>query len=223
MKTGGSDCVIRFDHEINQMQKLEGKLYLLMNSREVSILDIATKTVDLRVEFEDHNVTCIYAMLDYLLFGDTFNHLYAVKSQDLAKDDPKQAVLKKERLLGHEGWILHMFHWDGYLFTCSDDKSIKVWELPSLALKDELIGHKNGVSCLTIANDFLYSGGYDLTIRSWSISEMKDRIKMREIMKAQEIYSIKAEAYKSCIDSKKKKRLKRGKGKSKSKSPKKKK
>lgn len=195
-----------------------------MNSREVSILDIATKKVELRVEFEDHNITCIYATSDFLFFGDTFSHLYAIKSQDLMKDDPKQANLKKRRLLGHEGWILCMFQWDGYLFTCSDDKSIKVWEIPSLELRDELIGHKNGITTLTVANDYLYSGGYDLTIRSWSISEMKERIKLRQILRNQELYSIKAEAYKAYIDSKKKKKKgKRKGGKSKSKSPKKKK
>lgn len=193
-----------------------------MNSREVSILDIATKKVELRVEFEDQNLTCIYATNEFLFFGDSYSHLYAVKSQDMHKDDPKQVNLKKQRLLGHEGWILCMFQWDGYLFTCSDDKSIKVWELPSLTLQDELIGHKNGVTCITVANDHLYSGGYDLTIRSWSISEMKDRIKLRELLMTQELYSIKAEAYKSYLDSKKKKKKGKG-GKSKSKSPKKKK
>ena len=215
---------MRFEHEINQMQKREDKLYLLLNSREVSVVNIEKKLIELKVEFTEHNITCIYSTPDYLFFGDTFSHLYAVKDQDLVKDDPKQAVLKKQRLIGHEGWILSMFLWEGFLYTCSDDKTIKVWDLPSLVLKDELIGHKNGITTLTVANDHLYSGSYDLTIRSWSISEMKERIALRELLRKQEEYSIKAEAYKSYLDSKKKSKKKRkGASKSGSKSPKKKK
>lgn len=207
------------------MQKRDNKLYLLLNSREIAIVDIDKKTLDLKIEFTEHNVTCIYSTPDYLFFGDSFSHLYAIKATDVMKDDPKQANLRKQRLVGHEGWILCMFAWEGYLYTCSDDKTIKVWDLNSLILKDELIGHKNGITNLTVANDHLYSGSYDLTIRSWSISEMKERIALRELLKKQEEYSIKAEAYKSYLDSKKKSKKKRkGGGSNKgSKSPKKKK
>ncbi len=117
-------------HEINQMQRLNNKLYLLMNFRELAIVDIESKTVDLKVEFSDHTITCIFATQDQFFFGDTFSHLYMVKVSDLHKDDPKGANLKKNRFLGHEGWILAMGIINKYLLTCSDDKSIKVWELP---------------------------------------------------------------------------------------------
>ena len=209
---------MRFDHEINQLQKLDQKLYLLLNSREVNIVDIATKTVDLKVEFSEHNITTILATKDYLFFGDTFNHLYCVKVVDLFRDDPKMPVLKKQRLLGHEGWILSMFTWEDYLYTCSDDKTIKVWQMNTFKIKDELVGHKNGVTCITVANDHLYSGSYDLTIRSWSIPEMKDRVSLREKLLKEEEYSIKAEAYQCVLDAKKKKKKKKGGNKKSSKS-----
>lgn len=210
---------MRFDHEINQLQKLDQKLYLLLNSREVNIVDIAKKTVDLKVEFSEHNITSILATKDFLFFGDTFSHLYVVKMPDMFKDDPKVPVLKKQRLLGHEGWILAMMVWEDYLFTCSDDKTIKVWHMPTFKIKDELVGHKNGVTCMTVANDHFYSGSYDLTIRSWNISEMKDRMFLRERLFKEEEYSIKAEAYQTVLDSKKKKKKKKGAKKSASKSP----
>jgi WD40 repeat protein len=215
---------MRFDHEINQLQKFNEKLYLLLNSREVNIVDIAKKTIDVKVEFSEHNITAILATKDTLFFGDTFSHLYSVKVADMFRDDPKMPVLKKQRLLGHDGWILSMFVWENFLFTCSDDKTIKVWHLPTLRIKDELIGHKNGVTCMAMANDHFYSGSYDLTIRSWSISEMKDRIQLRERLVKEEEYSIKAEAYQTVLDSKKKKKKKGGKktgGKSSSPKPKK--
>ena len=201
---------MKFEHEINQLQKLEQKLYLLLNSREINIVNIANKTVDLKVEFSEHNITTILATKDSLFFGDTFNHLYHVKMADMFKDDPKMPVLKKQRLLGHDGWILSMFIWEEFLLTCSDDKTIKVWHLPTLKIKDELIGHKNGVTCMTVANDHFYSGGFDLTIRSWSINEMKDRIHLRERLFKEEEYSIKAEAYQCVLDLKKKKKKKKG-------------
>lgn len=207
---------MRFEHEINQLQKLEEKLYLLLNSREVNIVDIAKRTVDLKVEFLEHNITSILATKDHLFFGDTFSHLYSVKVPDLFKDDPRVPNLKKQRLLGHEGWILSMFAWEDFLFTCSDDKTIKAWHLPSFKIKDELVGHKNGVTCMTVANDHFYSGSFDLTIRSWSISEMKERIKLRELLVKEEEYSIKAEAYQTVMDVKRKKKKK---GKRKSTSP----
>jgi WD40 repeat protein len=209
---------MRFEHEINQLQKLDQKLFLLLNSREVNIVDIAKKTIDLKVEFSEHNITSIHATKDYLFFGDTFSHLYAVKVADMFRDDPKMPVLKKQRLLGHEGWILSMLAWEDFLLTCSDDKTIKVWHMPSFKIKDELVGHKNGITCLTVANDHFYTGSYDLTIRSWNIAEMKDRILLRERLVKEEEYSIKAEAYQTVLDTKRKKK-KKGTKKSASKSP----
>lgn len=222
-ETGVSDCIMRFEHEINQLQKLDDKLVLLLNSREVHIVDIAKKAVDLKVEFSEHNITAILATKDHLFFGDTFSHLYCVKQADLFKDDPKMPVLKKQRLLGHDGWILAMMVWEDFLFTCSDDKTIKVWHLPSFKIKDELVGHKNGVTCLAVANDHFYSGSYDLTIRSWNIGEMKDRIALRERLVKEEEYSIKAEAYQTVLDAKRKKKKRKGGASKGSKSPAKKK
>ena len=212
---------MRFDHEINQLQKLDQKLFLLINSREVNIVDIETKTIDLKIEFSEHNITSILATSDSLFFGDTSNNLYHVKKADMFKDDPKTPALKKQRLVSHEGWILFMFVWEDMLYTCSDDSTIKVWHLPTLKIVDELVGHRNGVTCMTVANDHFYSGSYDLTIRSWNLSEMKERIKFREILRKEEEYSIKAETYQTVLDAKKKK--KKTKKSSKSKSPSKKK
>jgi WD40 repeat protein len=79
-------------------------------------------------------------------------------------------------------------------------------------LIDELTGHKNAVCCITIANDHLYTGSYDMTVRSWSIDDIHGRLMIRRRMLMEEDYSIKAEAYKCVLDAKKKKR----KGKSKS-------
>jgi WD40 repeat protein len=123
--------VLKLDHEINQMQKHENKLFILINSRELVVVDIEAKEIDLRVEFSEHNITCIFVIKDFFLFGDTFSYLYVIKHQDLFKEDAKNPVLKKTRLQGHTGWVLAMYVFYGFLFTCSDDNSIKVWSLPN--------------------------------------------------------------------------------------------
>jgi WD40 repeat protein len=116
------------------MHKLEDKLYLLINSRELVVVDIEAKEIDLRVEFSEHNITCIFATKDFFLYGDTFSYLYAIKQPDLFKEDAKNPVLKKTMLQGHTGWILAMYIFHDFLFTCSDDHSIKVWSMPNCRL-----------------------------------------------------------------------------------------
>ena len=75
---------------------------------------------------------------------------------------------------------------------------------------------------MAVANDHIYSGSYDCTVRSWDIDDIKGRIAIRERLKLEEDYSNKAEVYKSYLDNKKKKKKgKKSSGKSKSKSPKK--
>ena len=134
-QVGVSTCVLKLDHEINQMHLLENKLYLLINSRELVIVDVEAKEIDLRVEFSEHNITCIFATKDFFLYGDTFSYLFVIKQPDLFKEDPKNPVLKKTLLQGHTGWILSMHLFHGFLFTCSDDHSIKVWSLPNCSTR----------------------------------------------------------------------------------------
>lgn len=60
--------------------------------------------------------------------------------------------------------------------TCSSNGVIRVYELASGTLKQELWGHTRGVSdvdFLPINSDILVSGSDDLTVRLWSISRGK--------------------------------------------------
>lgn len=69
---------------------------------------------------------------------------------------------------------------------------------------------------MTEANEYLYSGSYDLTIKNWNVDDMKMRIKIRDQLRVEEEYSLKAETYNSVMDSKKKKKKKRSKSPAKS-------
>lgn len=47
---------------------------------------------------------------------------------------------------------------------------------------DELVGHEDSVLCLEFANDKLYSGSADQTIKCWGIKEMELRVQERDNM-----------------------------------------
>ncbi len=59
---------------------------------------------------------------------------------------------------------------------------------------------------MTEANEYLYSGSYDLTIKNWNIDDLKMRIKIRDQLRVEEEYSLKAETYNAFMDGKKKKK-----------------
>ena len=111
------------------MIKVDSKLYLLLNSREIIIYDWKQQKVEVKVDFTDHNITCIYVTPDHFFFADTFSFIYAIKLTEFTKEDAKNPDLKKVRMIGHEGWVLSMFHHEKFLYSCADDKSIKVWDV----------------------------------------------------------------------------------------------
>lgn len=61
---------------------------------------------------------------------------------------------------------------DPYLYVGTDSKDIRVYEMKNWELKEEFVGHLDGVTTLSLANGLLYSGSYDHFIRSWDLEEM---------------------------------------------------
>ena len=79
---------------------------------------------------------------------------------------------------------------------------------------DELIAHENGVTCMTFANQDLYTGSFDHYIFCWDLDEIEKRIQEREMMRSEDIASRKIEVYNRLM-CKKKKKGKKGKKKKK--------
>lgn len=63
-----------------------------------------------------------------------------------------------------------------WLFTGSDDNTIRIWDMKTQACLDELIGHTNGVLSLAFANNCLFSGSYDNFMIVWDLEEVEKKI-----------------------------------------------
>jgi F-box and WD-40 domain protein 1/11/F-box/WD-40 domain protein 7 len=120
---------------------------------------------------------------------------------------------------GHKSWILGLKVFGDYLYSYSDDRTVKVWDKNTGRCVEDFSGHEDGVTCIDFAAMMLYSGSYDHSIRSWDLVEMYKRIQERAFMIKEDIESKRIETYERLT---KKKKGKKGKGKAKGgKSPKK--
>lgn len=120
---------------------------------------------------------------------------------------------------GHKSWVLGLKIFGEYLYSYSDDRTIKVWDKHTGKCVEEFVGHDDGITCIDFAASMLYSGSYDHSIRSWDLSEMYKRIQERAAMIREDIETRRIETYFRLMSNKKKgKKGKKGKG---GKSPKK--
>ena len=105
-----------------------------------------------------------------------------------------------------------------WLMTGSDDSTIRIWDIISGKCLEELVGHKNGVTSMTFANNQLFSGSYDHYIIVWDLVEIEEKIRECQIMAAEDLRSRKFEAFEEHMISKgKRKKPAKGKGKGKGK------
>lgn len=58
---------------------------------------------------------------------------------------------------------------DEWLFSGSDDHTIRIWSLKTTRSLDELVGHTNGVISLAFAGNNLFSGSYDHLMLMWDL------------------------------------------------------
>jgi F-box and WD-40 domain protein 1/11/F-box/WD-40 domain protein 7 len=56
-----------------------------------------------------------------------------------------------------------------------------------MAEAEELGGHDDGIISLAFADNMLYSGSYDHSIRSWDVKEMMQRISERNSMSFEDV------------------------------------
>lgn len=93
-----------------------------------------------------------------------------IRSFDLEKGEPRMYQ-------GHTGWVYCLEVHNGRLYSGGDDKSIKIWDIKSTKLLEDLRGHENGVTCLAFAYNDLFSGSFDHHIICWDMEEVSERVR----------------------------------------------
>ena len=73
-------------------------------------------------------------------------------------------------LKGHSEFVRAVAGSGGKLYTGSNDRTIRVWDLESFQCVGMMAGHSLAVIALAVANDRLFSGGYDLTVSHSALS-----------------------------------------------------
>jgi len=95
----------------------------------------------------------------------------------------KQVQKEAHTLLGHVDYVGCLaLSGDGKrLFSGSEDKTIKVWDLESGKETHTLIGHKDGVTSVSLSGDGkrLFSGSMDQTIKVWDLESGKETLSLR--------------------------------------------
>ena len=78
-------------------------------------------------------------------------------------------------MTGHSGWIYQvLFLPSGRLASCSDDKTIRVWDIPSGKELYQLIGNIDwAISLALLPNGWLASGSNGGTIKLWDLDQKK--------------------------------------------------
>ena len=71
---------------------------------------------------------------------------------------------------------------DKYIYVGTDERKIRVYNLKNWQLVEEFQGHDDGITQIAFADNMLYSGSFDHSIRSWELKDMHNRIRERAIM-----------------------------------------
>ena len=72
-------------------------------------------------------------------------------------------------LQGHTDWVYCLIAHNNILYSGSDDKTIRAWNLDTNECITALQGHTGYVSCLVVHNNRLYSVSDDRTIHAWKL------------------------------------------------------
>jgi F-box/WD-40 domain protein 7 len=73
-------------------------------------------------------------------------------------------------LKGHTGVIRCLKADSQKILSCSDDKTIKIWNIETGERYVTLRNHTDGVTCLQFNDYYILSGSYDRTIKLWDFS-----------------------------------------------------
>lgn len=104
-------------------------------------VDLTTNEVTASFVVSDQPVKCL-AMTENTLFVGSCDNV--IKAWNLE-------TLECKEFKGHRSWVLSLEVHGDYLYSCSDDRTIKVWDIATGRLEEDFIGHEDGITCLEFA------------------------------------------------------------------------
>ena len=81
---------------------------------------------------------------------------------------------------GHTRYVRSVFVDNGYLFSGSNDETIKQWEISTGKLVKTYEGHTGWVFSVFVDNGYLFSGSEDKTIKQWD-TNIIHKLKMKQV------------------------------------------
>ena len=153
----------------------DGKLYSSSTDRAIKIWNCSTDTLITTLEGHTFPVVCLTINDGKLYSGsssDNSGKVWNCSNHTLvttlgAPDDEDD----EDGYVGHTDWIKCLTVHGGKLYSCSMDRTIKVWDCSTNKLIKTLTGHTSGLSCLIVHDGKLYSGSLDMTINVWDCSD----------------------------------------------------
>lgn len=142
----------------------------------VGSYDRSVKAIDLKTGEVDRSFIASREAIKCLLIHE--NCLYVAGDDQVIREF--NLVSGESRIFeGHTSWVLCLlayvvYNADGsvkstWLLSGSDDNTVRIWDIKTGKCLEELIGHKNGVTCMTLARNDLFTGSYDTCTIRWSL------------------------------------------------------
>jgi predicted NACHT family NTPase len=72
-------------------------------------------------------------------------------------------------LSGHQGGVTALAVSGEWLFSGSDDRTVKQWQIETGECRRTLSGHQDWVTALAVSGEWLFSGSGDETVKQWQI------------------------------------------------------
>jgi len=121
--------------------------------KQVRAIDLKTGEIDRAFVASKDAVKCLHLYDKWLFVGGMDP---VIRAFDLTSGN----VVTYE---GHSSWVMQMKVWASvndqgdikhqWLFSSSDDGTIRVWDIKTQLCLDELIGHKSGVTCMSFTQN----------------------------------------------------------------------
>ncbi|PRP80198.1 f-box/WD repeat-containing protein 7-like isoform 1 [Planoprotostelium fungivorum] len=136
----------------------DDNLYILHNNNAINIWDQKKNAVSKELKMEG-KVHMMELRMDFL---------YIALDKSITTWEAKtRKFLKNQNFQGHTEWITRFAIAGAVLYTASNDKTVKAWNIKDGQCMATYKGHKEAVSCMEVFGSILVTGSVDRSLRLW--------------------------------------------------------